>query len=156
MELKEKCGGDKNLFSAERKLKRLQKKQEIKNQKLYEREQKKVDVFNLLNEKLLNAPKEEPHSITRRKHREEIKKQSSRNLNVAGMQVEEDIRKVEREMYKIQESLTRHSDTRTQVNKHLKDQLHTKENELRGLQAKALNIRNEQSNRNDKKKMSIF
>lgn len=155
MELREKCGGDKNLFSAERKLKRLQKKQEIKNQQIYERSQKRVDVFSLLNETILNKPKEET-STCRTKHREEIRKETSRNLNVAGMRIEEDIRKVQRDMFKIQDSLTRHSDVRTQMNKNLRGQLANKQSELESLQARAFNIKSEQSHRSDKKKLTIF
>lgn len=156
MELKEKAGGDKNLFSAERKLKRLQKQQEIRNQKIYENRKKKVDVFSLLNETILNTPKAEQDSTSRRKHREEIRKETSRSLNVASLRIEEDMKRIEREMCKIRESLTRHSDTRSSMNKNLKGQLVTKQSELEALQAKALNIKNEQSNRSDKKKLTVF
>lgn len=155
MELREKCGGDKDLFSAERKLKRLQKKQEIKNQQIYERNQKRVDVFSLLNETILNQPQGE-NSISKREHREEIKKETSRNLNVASMKIEEDMRRVQRDMFKIKDSLTRHSDVRTQMNKNLRSQLANKQNELDSLQAKALNIKNEQSHRSDKRKLTVF
>lgn len=155
MELKEKCGGDKNLFSAERKLKRLQKKQEIKNQQIYEKSKKRVDVFSLLNETILNQPKDQ-NSTCKKKHREEIKKETSRNLNVASLKIEEDMRRIQRDMFKIKDSLTRHTDKRSQMNKNLKNQLASKQSELESLQAKALNIKNEQSNRNDKKKLTVF
>lgn len=156
MDLRERAGGDKDLFSVEKKLKRLQKKQELRNQKAYEREQKKVDVFNLLNDKLLNAHKKENASQTKKQHREEIKKETCRNLNVASLKIDEDIKRVEREIYKIKESLVRHSDNRSQVNKNLKMKLTEMQHELKGLHAKALNIKNEQSIRNDKKKMTVF
>lgn len=155
MDLREKCGGDKDLFNAERKLKKLQKKQEIRSQQVYERSKKQVDVFSLLNETILNKPKDET-STSKTKHREELKKETSRNLNVASLKIEEDMKRVQQDMFKIRNSLTRHSDVRTQMNKNLRSQLANKQNELELLQAKAVNIKNEQSNRSDKKKLTVF
>lgn len=156
MELKEKCGGDKDLFNAERKLKKLQKKQELRNQQLYERKKKQVDVFSLLNESILNVPKTDQQSDSRKKHREEIKNETCRSLNVASLKIEEDMKRVERDMFKIKDSLSRHSDVRTQLNQNLRGQLASKQNELKSLQARAQNIKNEQSNRSDKRKLTIF
>lgn len=156
MHLREKAGGDKDLFSVEKKLKRMQKKQEARNQKNYEREKNKVDVFNLLNDTLLNIQKPESLVTTKKQHREEIKAETSRNLNVASLKIDEDIKRAEKDLYKIKESLSRHSDVRTQMNKSLKSQLTVKQNELKSLQAKAQNIKNEQNLRNDKKKLTVF
>lgn len=156
MQLRENAGGDKNLFSVERKLKRLQKRQEVQNQKTYEREKKKVDIFNFLNDTLINASNMESANVSKKQHREQIKTETSRNLNVASLKVDEDIKRIERELYKIKESLTRHSDVRTQMNKGLTSQLYSKQNDLKNLQAQALNIKNEQNIRNDKKKLTIF
>lgn len=156
MDLREKCGGDKDLFSAERKLKRLQKKQELRNEQIYEKKKRQVDVFSLLNETILNAPKLDAQSASKKTHREEIRKESCRNLNVASLKIEEDMKRIERDMFKIRDSLSRHSDVRTQMNKNLRGQLASKENELKSLQAQALNIKNEQSNRSDKKKLTVF
>lgn len=156
MHLREKAGGDKDLFSVEKKLKRLQKKQEARNQKIYEHEKKKVDVFNLLNDTLLNIRKPESLVTTKKQHQEEIKAETSRNLNVASLKVDEDIKRVERDLYKIRESLTRHADVRTQMNKSLKSKLLVKQNELKTLHAKAQNIKTEQNLRSDKKKLTVF
>lgn len=156
MELREKCGGDKDLFSAERKLKRQQKKQEIKNQQIYEKNKRKVDVFSLLNDTILNQPKGTESATSKRKHREELRKETSRNLNVASLKIEEDMKRIQNDMFKIRDSLSRHSDVRTQMNKNLRSQLASKQNELEVLQAKASNIKNEQSNRSDKKKLAVF
>lgn len=153
MKLREKAGGDANLFSVEKKLKRLQRKQEIMNQKAYEREKNKVDVFNFLNDKLngQNSPK-----VSKQQHRQEIRKESSRNLNVEGLKVDEDIKKCERDLYMIREQLNRHKDTNSQVCKSLRVKLRDKQDMLTSLHGKATNIKNEQSLRSDKKKLTIF
>lgn len=153
MKLRENAGGDKDLFSVERKMKRLQKKHEAQSKRNYENEKKKVDMFNFIN-KTLSGPSGSSHSKS--DHRREIKKETSRNLNVASLQTDESIRKVERDLYKIRESLTRHTDKTSAVHIQLKEKLICKEGELKMLQSQALNIKNEQNVRNDKKKLTIF
>lgn len=156
MHLREKAGGDKDLFSVERKLKRLQKRQEKQNIKAYEREKKKVNVFNFLNNTLSSKTNDEAAVVSKSKHRLEIKKESSRNLNVASLKIDEDIKKIERELYKIKESLKRYSDVNSQMHKTLKEKYKVKQNELQILKDKAINISHEQRSRNDKKKLTVF
>lgn len=153
----ENAGGDKDLFSVERKLKRLQKRQEAQNQKVYEQEKKKVNIFNFLND-TLSVSKDPGNSIIQstKEHRKHIKSETLRNLNISSLKTEEDIRRVERELYKIKESLTRHSDARTQMHISLKSKLIMKQEELRDLQAKMQDIKNERSIREDQKKLTIF
>lgn len=155
MHLKEKSGGDKDLFSVEKKLKRLQKKQEQRNIKAYEKGKQEVDVFNFINH-TISKPKQENPGTSKCKHRQEIKKETSRNLNIASLQIEEDIKKIERDMYKIRESLTRHSDANSQVHKSLKQKLTIKLNEIQRLKDKAGNISSEQNVRTFKKKLTVF
>lgn len=155
MLLRENAGGDKDLFSVERKLKRLQKRQEAQNQKVYEQEKKKVNIFNFLND-TLSVSKDPGNSISTKEHRKHIKSETLRNLNISSLKTEEDIRRVERELYKIKESLTRHSDARTQMHISLKSKLIMKQEELRDLQAKMQDIKNERSIREDQKKLTIF
>ncbi|KAF2904803.1 hypothetical protein ILUMI_01368 [Ignelater luminosus] len=156
MHLREKAGGDKDLFSVERKLKRLQKRQEKQNIRAYEREKKKVNVFNFLNKTLSNKNNDETAAVSKSKHRLEIKKESSRSLNVASLKIDEDIKKMERELYKIRESLKRHSDINSQMHKTLKEKYKVKQNELQILKDKAINISHEQRSRSDKKKLTVF
>lgn len=155
MQLRENAGGDKNLFSAERKLKRLQRRQEVLSRKAYEREKNRTDVFNFMNENL-SVKRRETHQEIKSNHRKEIKDESRRSLNVASLQVEEDIKRCERDLWRINESLTRHTDDRSQMHRNLKMKRNVKMNELKILQAKAVNIKNEQNVRNDKKKLTIF
>lgn len=54
MELREFAGGDKDLFSAERKMRKQQRKLEQQREKQYQRDKQKEDsnVFNFLNKTL--------------------------------------------------------------------------------------------------------
>ncbi|KAF5273034.1 hypothetical protein FQR65_LT04776 [Abscondita terminalis] len=156
MVLREKAGNSKDLFSIERKLKQLQKKQEKRNQKAYEREKRKIDVFNFLNETVAREKTETAPTISKNKHRQDIKTETSRSLNVASLKIDEDIKRIERELFKIRESLSRHRDSQSQINKTLKQKLIAKQQELQTLKMKSSNITNEQSLRNDKKKLTIF
>lgn len=156
MQLRENAGGDKDLFSVERKLKRLQKRQEAQSQKAYEREKKKVDVFNFLNDKLSVSKNADTSAKSMKEHKKHIKSETSRNLNISALKTEEDIRRAERELYKLNESLTRHSDVRSQMHINLKSKLSVKQEELRELQIKAQDIKNERNIREDKKKLTIF
>jgi hypothetical protein len=52
MLLKEKAGGDTNLFKVERRLKRLQQKHERHSELQYEREKQQTNVFDFINSKL--------------------------------------------------------------------------------------------------------
>lgn len=155
MSLREKASGDKDLFSVERKLKRLQRKQEKQSQKAYEREKKKVDMFNFLNDTISTTNAAKSFSKIKLEHRQEVAKETSRNLNVAGLKVEEDIKRGERDLVKIRESLRRQK-VGSHIHRNLVQRLNEKENELQALRAKATNIASEQSLRYDKKKMTIF
>lgn len=156
MQLRENAGGDKDLFSVERKLKRLQRKQEAQSQKIYENEKKKVNIFNFLNDTLSGSKNTDNPTKNTKEHRKHIKSETLRSLNISSLKIEEDIRRVERELYKINESLTRHSDARTQMHINLKSKLIMKQEELKNLQAQMVNIKNERSIREDQKKLTIF
>ncbi|KAK9872580.1 hypothetical protein WA026_018711 [Henosepilachna vigintioctopunctata] len=156
MNLREKCGGDKNLFSAEKILEKRQKRQEIRNQKFYEREQNKRDVFKFLNDTLTSSGQQGNSPHLKSEQRRKIKNESSRNLNVASLKTDEDIRRTERNLYVIRESLTRHRDIHSPMHKSLVERLRLTEQELSSLKNQAQNIKNEQNLRIDKKKMTIF
>lgn len=156
MTLRENSGGDKDFFSVEKKLKRLQKKQEQQNIRAYEREKKKVNVFNFLNQTLSKQTDSQACSLSKSRHRQEIKKESSRNLNVASLQIDEDIKRIERDVFKIKESLSRHLDRNSQMHKKLREKLSNKQAELETLKSKASNISHEQNIRNNRKKLTVF
>ncbi|KAJ8947035.1 hypothetical protein NQ318_019927 [Aromia moschata] len=149
MKLREQAGDDKDLFSVERKLKKMQRKQELQNQKAYERQCKKVDVFNFINETLSegnNQKSEDSHT-----ERQKIKKECSRSLNIRSLQIADNIRRIERDLETLKNSLARHTDASSNIHLKLKDKLVYRQDQLKMYQTQALMIRNEQSLRNDKK-----
>lgn len=152
MELKEKTG-DNDIFSSERRQKRLKRHAKM-SRDVYNKEKKKTDVFSFLNEKLLNA--KQSLDVSRREHRQEVKKESSKELNVASLKIDESIKQFEKEMWKLNESLSRHTDKTTKVHRDLKKRLDCKRQELQELKDKAVNIKHEQQIRSDKRKLTVF
>lgn len=104
--LKKKAGNDQNLFKAERKLKLLQRKHEEKLKNAYENEKKKTDVFTFLNTQLDFVKKEYSEKM---KIKKPLKNESTRTLNVTCLQLSEEMRKVEKEIKCLNQSLARHS-----------------------------------------------
>jgi hypothetical protein len=52
MALKEKAGGEMNLFKVEKRLRRLQQKHEQQSKRQYERDKQQMNVFDFINSKL--------------------------------------------------------------------------------------------------------
>lgn len=157
MQLREQANGDKDLFSVERKMKRLKKKQDAKNVKAYEREKQKIDVFSFINDNIFSststAPKtNDPIKTNEKKH---FNEQSTKHLNVEKFKIGEEIRKKEREIQKVEEALKRHR-VGTPIRSHLDSQLHTKTSELEILKKSENNMAREQNLRKDKHKLTIF
>ncbi|XP_057665537.1 zinc finger CCCH-type with G patch domain-containing protein [Diorhabda carinulata] len=152
MNLRELSGGDKDLFSVEKKLKRIQKRQEIQSRKNYERQEKQQNVFAFINKTVQgNEDKLKKSEI-----RETIKKETDRSLNIKSVTIDEDIRKIERDLEHIKTSLNRQKDTTSEVYKKLRDKLNQREIELVQCRKNAQMIKNEQSLRSNKKKMTVF
>ncbi|KAK6632406.1 hypothetical protein RUM44_007448 [Polyplax serrata] len=152
MLLKQNAGNDADLFKAERKLKRLQKKHEAKLKKSYEMEKHKSDIFTFLNTKLDLMKPTEPektHSKT------QLQNESTRDLNVSSLQLSEEMRKVEKEIRNLNQSLTRHAPT-SQAFKIIKEKLGLQEKRLLELHTSERRIRNEQNQRRDMKKLTVF
>ncbi|XP_045461357.1 zinc finger CCCH-type with G patch domain-containing protein isoform X2 [Harmonia axyridis] len=164
MGLREKHGGDKNFFSIEKKLEKKKRRQEKRNEKKRKRalkkalkkEQKREDVFKFLNETLTNECSSSSTVYNKTEHRREIKGSSCRNLNVESFKTEENIKKTEKDINLIKESLSRHTDTNSLMHKNLKQRLNSTLSQLSDLQNQAQNIKNEQDNRKDKKKLTVF
>ncbi|XP_022900628.2 zinc finger CCCH-type with G patch domain-containing protein [Onthophagus taurus] len=161
MHLREKSGGDKNLFSVERKMKRLQKRQEKINEKLYEKEKNKTNVFDFLNDTLTLTKNVNQNNVQNgnvkgnQSFRDEIKGETSRSLNVSILKIEEEVKRIERELFKIKDSLTRHQ-RGSQIYKSLKMKQHHCLHQIQVLEERKKNIKCEQSVRSDKKKLTIF
>lgn len=165
MILREQANGDEDLFSVERKLKKQQRRQEIINQRSYEREQKKStnDVFKFINENVsagfssngLNKPINSDAPSTSSTKIIDLKSHSQKNLNVASFQLSENIRRKERDIEKLKESISRHQ-IGTPMYKKLNEQMHTMNNELMQLKRSETNVSNEQIFRKNKSKLSVF
>lgn len=159
MALREQANGDKNLFSVERKLKRQQERQEIINAKAYEREKQNQDIFNFLNQNILNnmpsTSGNQNMSKDLKRPKLDIKTQTTKKLNVESLRIGEDIRKMEKEIQKLQESLRRQKDG-TQISQQLNMQLDIRKTELDRMKKSESCLQNEQNLRKDKSKLTIF
>lgn len=109
MMLKENAGGDQDLFKAERKIKKLQRKHEIMLEKAYEREKEKTNVFTFLNKKLGQAQLESKNDCKNMNVQKNLKNETTRKLNVTSLQLTEEMRKTEKEIKSLNQSLARHS-----------------------------------------------
>lgn len=155
MNLREQANGDKNLFSVEKKLKRLKKKQEQINVKAYEKQAKQTDVFSFINQRVFNAPTKSIVTGKEKSKTTDLKSESGKNLNVAEFKITENIRKKEKEISTLNQSMSRHK-IGTPVYLNLKQQLEAKKLEMDNLRKSENSIKNEKALRHNKTKLSIF
>lgn len=156
MALREQANGDQNLFSVERKMKRLKKKQEAANVKAYARESKKTDVFSFINDSIFSSKSASTSKAADNPaERKDFKNHTNLNLNVEKFKLGEDIRRKEREIEKVQQALQRHKNG-TPIHKQLNAQLQVKHSELSVMKKSESNMSREQSFRKDKTKMTVF
>ncbi|KAG6801930.1 zinc finger CCCH-type with G patch domain-containing protein [Apis mellifera caucasica] len=156
MELRENAGGDKNLFSVERKMRKQQQKLEQQREKQYQREKEREEnnIFNFINATLGDKPKNEiQKNISKGKNN--LKTESNRQLNVASLQIGETILRLERESTKLKESLTRHAKGSVHYNNIIM-KYNEKQKELVSLRASEKSIAVEQDQRKNRAKLSIF
>lgn len=157
MALREQANGDKDLFSVERKLKKMKKKRDAANARAFERRQKTKDVFSFMNDSVFNPS---AASTSKQKHvksveKKDFKEHTNRNLNVEKFKIGEDIRRKEQEIVRMEESLERHKNG-TVIFKQLNEQLRGKRSELDILKKSEYNMTREQNLRENKTKMTIF
>lgn len=160
MELRERADGDKDLFNVDRKWKKQQKKQEVVNARAYERERQSSNVFNFLNDTILSAmgsvreTNGPPQSQTQPKP-VELKTHSTKNLNVAAFKLGEDIKKLEKDIQSVRDSMARQQ-RGTPIYSKLSAKLSSKNSELTELKKSEKNVASEQIFRKDKSKLTIF
>lgn len=164
MALRELANGDKDLFSVEKKLKRQQAKQEIRNAKAYEREKNNQDVFNFINNTVLNSIPSTSMSMSTssfdternaKRPKIDLKSHTTKKLNVESLKIGEDIKKMEKEIRKMEESLRRQKDG-TQLSQQLNMQLDIRKTELDRMRKSENCLQQEQVLRKDKTKLTIF
>lgn len=180
MQLREFAGGDKDLFSAERKMRKQQRKVEQQSERQYQRdkEDSKSNVFNFINKTLGDKRKsKKTHDVLMmfkiirncihmicylvakddagNSSRGKLKTESNRNLNVASFQVGEDISRLEKESSKLKESMARHTKGSTLYN-NIVIKYNETQKELTNLRASEKNIVAEQNQRKNKAKLTVF
>lgn len=157
MELREAANGDQDLFSVEKKLKQHQKRQDTLNAKAYARESKKTDVFSFLNGTILSndAPATGSKGQAAPTMRNTFQNHSTKTLNVESVRIADDIRRKEREILKVKESMRRHQ-AGSDVHKRLKVQLEAKNQELGALKKSESSLAKEQMSRKTKDKLCVF
>ncbi|XP_017859012.1 PREDICTED: zinc finger CCCH-type with G patch domain-containing protein [Drosophila arizonae] len=155
MELREAANGDKDYFSVERKLKRAQRRQEAANEKAYERAAKRADVFAFLNTSVLGQGSQQTENANKKTKPNNLQQHSNKTLNVETVRVADDIRRKQRDIAKVQQSLARNA-TDAQLQKRLNVQLQAQKQELATLQAQEITLCKEQQTRKSKNKMFEF
>lgn len=155
MELREQANGDKDLFSVERKLKRLKKKTDAIAAKAYEKGKQNSDVFSFINETVFTNMPTTSKAAGVKPKQQDFKNHTNKSLNVEHFKICEDIRRKEREIEKLKESLQRHKDGTT-VAQHLNNQLHARNTELQNLRHTENHLKKEQGIRKDKSKLTVF
>lgn len=151
MKLREQAGGDKNLFSVERKLKRLQRKQEKQNERAYEKQSKQRDVFDFINNSLAATKEEKNHN-----DRAKLKEESHRSLNIQNLKIASNMKKIEENLLVLRNSLNRHVDTSSNTHQMIMTKISEQHEQLRLYEKQALMIKNELNLRSDRKKLTEF
>lgn len=147
MELNER----KNQGTVEEKLKRQSRKQQRRSELNYSKPED--EVFSFLNNTICNIkPSSSKANISKS---EDVKSQSKSQLNISVFKVEEDIKKVETTIRKLNDSMKRHLKDQ-EVSTNIQRQVDEKQRYLEGLQRKLSAINNEQKTRKEKSKLTIF
>lgn len=157
MELREAANGDKDYFSVERKLKRAQRRQRKAGEKAYARESQRTDVFTFLNGSVLSSgdSSQTAEQVAKKAKANELQQHSTKTLNVETVRVADEIRRKQRDIAKVQQSVNRNAGD-AQLQKRLQVQLQGQKQELATLQAQERTLSKEQQTRKSKNKMFEF
>lgn len=104
---------------------------------------------------LLLGTKNESEESNKLKTSKALASSSRKGLNVEKFRVSEDIRRVEKDLIKLKESLKRHQ-SGSPVFNHINNKVLITESELNKLQASEQSITREQNRRDNTKKLAIF
>ena len=134
-------------------MRRLQKKEEERNKRAYEREKERErrNVFNFLNKTLGNKTEADTEPETSL----DVKQSSSKDLNIEQFKITEDKKRIERDIVKLNSSLVRHA-SGSNGHRNINMQIAEKNKELNNLVQKEKQISKEQTHRKDKQKMTVF
>lgn len=134
-------------------MRRLQKKDEERNKRAYEREKERErrNVFNFLNKTLGDKNDQDNESEAAL----DVKQSSSRDLNIEQFKITEDKKRIEREIVKLNTSLIKYP-SGSNGHRSINMQILEKDKELSNLIQKENQITKEQIHRKDKRKMTVF
>ncbi|XP_004928530.2 zinc finger CCCH-type with G patch domain-containing protein isoform X2 [Bombyx mori] len=154
MAISEKHAGQDPL-KVQQKLKRLQKKEEERNKRAYEREKEKErrNVFNFINRTL--GDKEQTETNNCDPTEVDVKQSTSKDLNIEKFKIDEDVNRIEREIIKLNNSLVKYPQG-TSGHTNINLQIREKTKELQALKQRERDIIKEQRHRKEKEKMTIF
>lgn len=156
MELREKAGSSgQNIFSVERRLKRIQKKEKLRTQKEEERVKESQTMFSFLNSKL-NLSKVDKSRLQQQQSKSDMNKDSCQNLSKKLLKLGECVRQVNKDIVKCKEGMKRHEGRDKTTVERLKAKLQNLEQHLGDLKNSESKISSEQQNRSDKKKLTVF
>lgn len=134
-------------------MRRLQKKDEERNKRAYEREKERErrNVFNFLNKTLGDKNDQDNESEAAL----DVKQSSSKDLNIEQFKITEDKKRIEREIVKLNTSLIKYP-SGSNGHRSINMQILEKDKELSNLIQKENQITKEQIHRKDKRKMTVF
>ena len=173
MNLREKAGGG-DAMSVEKTLKRQQAREEKKAARRLEAERKNISVFDFINHKLggkranvreLMANDDFCLRKGTGQGKSSQNKQSSSSssatsktdsFNVQNFKVAEEIRRTEKEIMKLKDSVSRLKDRDPKSAKTVEIRLKEKQDKLRSLRCREQSIHEKQSTHIEKKKLTIF
>ncbi|RZF40906.1 hypothetical protein LSTR_LSTR015062 [Laodelphax striatellus] len=155
MALREAAGGDKDMFKAERQRLKMQLRDEKRREKEYQRQKQKTDVFSFLNSTLAPGSQGDKQDDTASSSTSRLAQPSGRRLNIERLQVDEQIKKAERDLGKLREALTRQTAGST-AHKLATARVVAAESDLSRLQDSQQAIANRQDRSKERQKMSVF
>lgn len=152
----DKCMELRETASIEKMEKRLQKKKKAMEYQIcqgYNHPRKKKSVFDFINNKIGN-----PRGNFKEFHKEStnLKSSSSKTLNVEAVKVSEEIRKAEKEIKRLQGSMSRNMDRDKVVHSQLQQKLDYQHRHIKYLLTQEKAIQQEQQTRKDHHKLSCF
>lgn len=143
-------------MKVEKRLKRLQKREEERSKRAYEREKEmeRRNVFNFLNNTLGDKVDVDTEQ-SKRAPTVDVKQSSSKDLNIEKFKLDEDSKRIECEIIKLNGSLARYP-SQSNGYRSISIQIAEKKRELDLLRKKEKEITKEQNQRKDKQKMTVF
>ncbi|XP_068208151.1 zinc finger CCCH-type with G patch domain-containing protein-like isoform X1 [Palaemon carinicauda] len=160
MELREASNGE-ELLQVEKRLEREKRKEEMKSAQVAERLRKRTSVFDIINKKLSGKGSEDDSDdeFSARPvvnvSKSVLQKDTTKDLNKKNFQLGENIKLLQKEINKIEESRDRHTGN-TIALKTIETKLQGKKIDLHKMQEAERKVQGEQRGRKDKRKYCVF